>query len=268
MINLIIGGGGLKGICFLGALEYLHNNNLVNKINNFYGASIGSVIGILYYIGYSPMEIFIEILNLNLEECWDFNFDNIDKHYSLITGVKYNINLNIYATSLFKRKNICFNYNNYPDVEILTAMEASCSIPLIFPPVIINGEYFIDGCVKYIDGIVSDDVYMNKNDINIIIKTYCKPKELTSYMNYITEVLNCFMQNEEEINTKHTLSIELSDDYRNKYNFNDLDNSCKLELFYIGIKQSKEKFEKYIKEIIEEQNKKNDIEEKKIIEEQ
>ena len=43
MVNLTIGGGNFKGISYLGTLEYLHQNNLVNKIDNFYGTSVGSI---------------------------------------------------------------------------------------------------------------------------------------------------------------------------------------------------------------------------------
>ena len=91
---------------------------------------------------------------------------------------KYNIDLNIFATSLTSRSNICFNKDNYPDVEILTVVQASSSIPLIFPPVIINDEYFIDGCMKCIDGVCNKIIEDNSDDINIIIKGDYTQKKL------------------------------------------------------------------------------------------
>ena len=53
-------------------------------------------------------------------------------------------------------------HNTYPDLKIIKAVQASSSIPLIFPPVIINDEYFIDGCMKCIDGVCSKYVYSDE----------------------------------------------------------------------------------------------------------
>ena len=48
MNDLFIGGGGYGGVMFVGVLEYLHVNKLLD-IKNFYGTSIGSLLGIFYY---------------------------------------------------------------------------------------------------------------------------------------------------------------------------------------------------------------------------
>ena len=61
MVNLTIGGGSLRGIAFVGSLEYLYSNNYISIIDNFYGCSVGSIIGILYLIGYKPLEILNEL---------------------------------------------------------------------------------------------------------------------------------------------------------------------------------------------------------------
>ena len=50
MINLIIGGGSIKGIAYTGALEYLYTNNLLTKIKKFYGSSVGSIIGVFFAV--------------------------------------------------------------------------------------------------------------------------------------------------------------------------------------------------------------------------
>jgi hypothetical protein len=47
MNDLFIGGGGFSGVMFVGILEYLHENQLLD-IKNFYGTSIGSLIGVLW----------------------------------------------------------------------------------------------------------------------------------------------------------------------------------------------------------------------------
>jgi len=42
MNELFIGGGGFDGFTFLGSLEYIHKNNLLD-LKRFYGCSIGSL---------------------------------------------------------------------------------------------------------------------------------------------------------------------------------------------------------------------------------
>lgn len=259
--NLIIGGGSIKGVAYTGALEYLYKNNLLNNIKKFYGTSVGSIVGVFYCTGLEPFEILKILLSLNFEDLWDFSFENIEKRYSIISDLffnkvreiysefenpkitfkqfyeKYNIDLNFYATSLTTRKNTCFNKDTYPNVEILTAVQASSSIPLIFPPVIINEEYFIDGCMKCIDGVCNNIIEINKDDINYIIKSDYANKNINSFIDYLSEVINCTLQNENCINNKYTVNISFSESYKNKLNFNDLDNSSKLHLYYEGFKQ-------------------------------
>jgi predicted acylesterase/phospholipase RssA len=76
MEDLFIGGGGYSGIMFIGVLEYLHENNLLD-IKNFYGCSIGSLIGILYLSGYTPKEILSKFMDINLKDIVKYDFNNL-----------------------------------------------------------------------------------------------------------------------------------------------------------------------------------------------
>lgn len=271
MVNLSIGGGSFKGISYLGALEYLYKNDLLNKIENFYGSSVGTIIGIFFIIGFDPFEIFNILLNLDFENFWDFNFSNLQNSFSLINDTlfkkiqeifslkeksditfiqfynKYQVKLNIFATSLKQRKNICFNLENYPNMKILTVLQASCSIPIIFPPVKIGDDLFIDGCTKCIDGVCSKVTEDNK--INFIIKGSYGYKNIETFTDYISEIINCTMQNEEILDTDYTINIKCIKEFKNKYNFNDIKPSDKIKLYYHGIIQAKAKIENNIDDI-------------------
>ena len=254
MVNLIIGGGSFKGISYLGALEYLYKNNLLDNLENSYSTSVGSLICVFFCTGWKPYDIFKTLSSLNFKDFWDFNLTNIDKTYSVISDLlfikvkeiysskeksditfkefydKYNINLNIYATSLKSRTNICFNKNTFPDLNVFTAVQASCSIPILFPPVIIDGEYFIDGCMKCVDGICYDILHNieNSEQKNYIIKGNYKQKNIDSFMSYLSEIINCTLHNYTELDTEYTINIKTEDKYNNQYNFGELDYSDKL----------------------------------------
>lgn len=263
MVNLTIGGGSFKGLAFLGSLEYLHSQNYLELIENFHGASIGSLIGIMYIIGYKPVELFEILLGKNFEELWDLSFQNLDRNYSLLSTSffeyfesifskrenniditieqfynKYDVNINIYSVSINNRSIVNFNRNTFPELKVVTAIRASCSIPIIFPPVKINDIYYIDGCIKSIQ----DDNILPK-DRGYIIRLNQSYDEIDSFTGYISEIVKCILINNEIKTTKNTLDIELNSGYSNKISFNDITESDKIQLFYEGLIQAKTRFE-------------------------
>ena len=83
MNDLFIGGGGYSGVVFIGALEYIHENKLLD-LKNFYGCSIGSLIGCLYISGYKPKEILSSFLDLELSEIVKYDFENLHQSYLIM----------------------------------------------------------------------------------------------------------------------------------------------------------------------------------------
>ena len=64
--NLVISGGGINGLGFIGIIKYLSENNLLNNIQHYVGTSAGAIIGYLLSIGYNFLEIY--------EFCTHFNY--------------------------------------------------------------------------------------------------------------------------------------------------------------------------------------------------
>tara|TARA_Y100000361_G_scaffold43636_1_gene37624 strand:- start:8192 stop:8956 length:765 start_codon:yes stop_codon:yes gene_type:complete len=173
MNDLFIGGGGIDGISFVGALEYIHQNKLLD-LKTFYGCSIGSLIGVLYISGVSPNRILSIIINLDISQFIKYDFSNMKTNNSLLDNKalvtlidnldeykdltieqfsdKYNVDINIYATNINTYEYTCFNKKMFPEIKLKDAMMASMSVPFIFPPVKIGENYYIDGCVKNIIG--------------------------------------------------------------------------------------------------------------------
>ena len=57
--TLVLSGSSVKGITFLGALQYLYDNSLLKDVKTFVGTSSGAMISYLLIIGYTPVEIFV-----------------------------------------------------------------------------------------------------------------------------------------------------------------------------------------------------------------
>ena len=183
MNDLFIGGGGFSGILFIGALEYIHENKLLD-LKNFYGCSIGALLGCYYISGYTPKNMLTNLLKVNLSEIVKYSFDNFlsesylidDSLLETLIGFlwkyndeditikefsdKYKVNINIYATNITKDEYTNFNKTDYPDIKLKDALKATMSIPFIFKPVIINKDKFVDGCCKNLSGSPPSDVYI------------------------------------------------------------------------------------------------------------
>lgn len=55
---MIIGSGSTKGYDFIGSLNYLYDYNYISKdIECYYGTSVGSLITILLFVGYTPKDL-------------------------------------------------------------------------------------------------------------------------------------------------------------------------------------------------------------------
>src|SRR3954468_3719062 len=55
--NLVLEGGGIRGIAYTGAFEVLEQHHLLDSVRNIAGTSVGAVAGSLLCAGYSAKEI-------------------------------------------------------------------------------------------------------------------------------------------------------------------------------------------------------------------
>ena len=55
------------------------------------------------------------------------------------------IHLHIYSTRITIVECVDIDHLSFPDLPVIQAIAMSCAIPLLFPPVEYNGEYYIDG---------------------------------------------------------------------------------------------------------------------------
>lgn len=268
MVNLTIGGGSFKGLAFIGALDYLYTKKLIDVIDNFYGCSVGSMIGIFLIIGYKPDEMFDIIANINMDKYSNFSIQNLDINFSLLNTdffdlvneifskkedvnitikefvIKYSTNINIFAVNISNRAVTNFNMETFPDLPVLTAIRASSSIPFIFPPVIINDNFYVDGCFKCLNG----DFHRSKKDksnINLgyILRLTYQNKKIDTLSSFASALMKTIMLNNNLVHTKNTIEIDLRNEFRERTTFNNVSYSDKVEIYYQGLKQACKKLE-------------------------
>lgn len=195
--NLVFSGGGPNGLSQFGAIKKLTEDIIdINDIENIYATSIGTVLSILLTIKIDMIDIEEYLIKKNWSKSFLHNSNdilNLDKNKGFINHnfIKEilecflnskDINIDINFKDLYDISNKSLHFysiklNDYtltefsckttPDMPVLTACIASCSIPPIFGPVLYKDEHYIDGG------------FLNNYPINSCLNsTKCKHEEV------------------------------------------------------------------------------------------
>lgn len=150
--GIALSGGGIKGLCHAGVLKALEEHDIFPEIIS--GVSAGAVVGAFYADGFSPDEIaalfedisFRKMTNIQIPEGGFFRIDAFENFLKKTLRTKkiedLKIPLKIVATDLDKGRSVIFSKGNLVD-----ALIASSTIPILFSPKKINGTHFVDGGV-------------------------------------------------------------------------------------------------------------------------
>lgn len=149
-LGLALSGGGAKGFAHIGVFRMLEECGLMPEI--IAGTSVGALMGTLFADGYSAAEIqelftgreFSEFAQLQIPKAGLFDSKRfryfLKRHLRTKNIEDLKIPMVIVATDLDHGE--CHEFRSGPIVEAVTA---SCSIPIIFTPVVINGIHYVDG---------------------------------------------------------------------------------------------------------------------------
>ncbi|MDR1742623.1 MAG: patatin-like phospholipase family protein [Dysgonamonadaceae bacterium] len=151
-LGYALGGGGARGFAHIGALKVLEEYNLKPDIIS--GTSAGALAGVFYADGYSPDEIielfekkeFREFAELSLPKGGGF-FKTDGLHHFLkknlraTTFEELKIPFAAVATDWNRARTVSFAQGN----NLVDAVVASCTVPVVFQPQYINDEPYVDG---------------------------------------------------------------------------------------------------------------------------
>ena len=51
--NIVLSGGEMMGLCYIGVLKFLEENNIIPSIENILGISIGSLFAVMLSLNYN-----------------------------------------------------------------------------------------------------------------------------------------------------------------------------------------------------------------------
>lgn len=164
--HAVFEGGGINGIGYLGTCIALYKAGIANQLTHFSASSIGAVFALLLALRVQPSDMQDFIMTKQFEDLVDDKFgifrdtNNLINHYGWCQGevisnwVKeilskfagkeqlsfielynlYGTELNITGSNVNEQRAIMYNRYTTPNEYIYTAVIASMTIPVIFPP--------------------------------------------------------------------------------------------------------------------------------------
>jgi len=177
---LVLSGGGVKGLAHVGVLRVLDSLGVVPDV--IVGTSMGSIVGALYASGYSGRELDALVRTLDLERIfqsydlhgpprlralsplviWEKGSGGLDIQNAAVSEAAVNFLLdagllrgNLQARGDFDSlaipfRSVATNLANgvaetFDSGDLAQVVRASMAVPVVFEPVEIGGQYYIDG---------------------------------------------------------------------------------------------------------------------------
>jgi predicted acylesterase/phospholipase RssA len=174
--HLVLSGGGPIMIQLLGAIQHLEANNFIDfkNIESIYGTSAGAIIGVIICLKYDWETIneyiikrpWQEVFKIKVEKIFEsyskkgiFDLKTIEKCFKPLFDAKdipmditledfykySNIELHLFSFEINEFKIEDISYLTHPKLSLLTAIQMTCSLPILVTPVCIDDKFYIDG---------------------------------------------------------------------------------------------------------------------------
>ena len=268
--HLVLSGGGMHGVMFIGALRYLYFKKLDKNITHIAGCSIGSFIGLMFAfkMQINEMEEIIYTARKDEELCnvpiknyikliTEYGMCDVSKFiihlkravknkYPFLDDIvtfkdiakKFGINLYISSTNINSCENRIFSIEDTPDICVFDACCASMCIPLLFKPIYID-DYYYDGAltnnfpIKIFEKVPSENILgmiLQKENKQIIEKT--KNINLIYIIKQLFTIFN-------KLRVKHVLFEQIKNSKINNFYYPTnlpLDNTMNITFSRLGMK--------------------------------
>lgn len=173
MEHIVISSAGPNGLIQIGMIQHLIETSFfsMDTIQSIRGTSAGAILAVLLclkipiqvmidYIIQRPLyKLFtVDVLQLMKTNgvmetsCFKellaplFHYQNVPLDITMKELFeRTSIELHLFTTALTRVEAVDINHDTFPNLSVITAIAMSSAVPILFPPVHYNGEYYIDG---------------------------------------------------------------------------------------------------------------------------
>jgi NTE family protein len=176
--NLVLSGGSLKGIAYLGCFQTLEELDLVKHLKVVVGSSIGAFMGMMLCSGMKSGEM-LQLVKAELSHYlsnYEIDVDNILNIFNTmgvddgkffievcrkVLQLRFNCedmtflefakrsgkHLVVCVSNLTKHETEYLSVDTAPNLSVIKAIRMSVSLPIIFTPVTHNHDYYGDAAI-------------------------------------------------------------------------------------------------------------------------
>ncbi len=196
--NLVLEGGGIRGLAYPGSLQVLEEKGIIKNIENVCGTSAGAIMGLMIALNYNSHEIDSIFSNLKIQQFNDGSvfgiYRRVRKEYGIFKGDKFEewlskiilaktgnaeitfsqlhqlhltdkVFKDLYCTgtNVSKQRLQILSWQHSPQMKLKTAVHISGCIPVYYKPVAIDSNWQEVSVKKKIKNI---DLYVDGGMIN------------------------------------------------------------------------------------------------------
>lgn len=245
-LGVALSGGGSKGFAHLGVLQAMEEKGL--RPDAISGTSAGAFAGVLYADGHSPKEIltffqnkaFREFAEITIPKAGFFKntrfSDFLKNHLKARTFEELKTPLYVVTTDIEQGESRVFSSGT-----LIPTIIASCTVPIIFTPVQIDGRHYVDG------GLFKNfPVSVIRKKCNKLIGVNVSPLTISEYkdsIKYIAERSFHYMSTSNTLLDRNLCDYLIESCQLSKYSMFDLDHVE--EIYELGYTMAHEFFEKH-----------------------
>jgi NTE family protein len=228
-IGIALSGGSTRGIAHIGVLQALIEHGIRPEI--VAGTSAGSIIGALYAAGKSPEEMLGFVKRSSLFKAFrpSFPFSGLSDLSYLSDRLKNYIEEDSFEALQKPLYVFATNLNTGEDTRFFSGalfdkVVASCSVPLVFKPVEINGELYTDGGVM--NNLPAECL---RNQCKVVIGSNVVPLSYTPSrsLNSLVGIAHRIFELSPSVNVRHSVrfcDVLIEPQDISQFNFYSLDN--------------------------------------------
>lgn len=217
---LVLSGGSTKGVAQLGAMHCLKKYGMLSNVKIIAATSVGSMNGLLYSIGYQPLELYKFLRLVDFERVKNIDIHNVITKYGLDDGsrmifiirklmsakeydpditfvdlhAKTGITFIVSGACINDKKVYYFSHINNPNMKVIDAVRISTAFPIAFTPFMYDGKMFIDGAC-----IDNFPIHLFNNEIDRVVGIYvaeCRKivNEIKNIEDYLINMMECLFE--------------------------------------------------------------------------
>jgi predicted acylesterase/phospholipase RssA len=175
MEHIVISSSGPNGLIQIGMLQHLIETSYfsMDTIQSIRGTSAGAILAVLLCLKI-PIQVIIDYIiqrplyklftvdvlqfmktnGVMESSCFKellaplFYYQNVSLEITMKELFELtSIELHLFTTALTRVEAVDINHITFPDLPVITAIAMSSAVPILFPPIHYNDEYYIDGGV-------------------------------------------------------------------------------------------------------------------------